>query len=285
MPKRSVAIVTDSTAYIPRALVEQYQIHVVPLRVHWGAQTYLDGVDIQSVEFYARLKTDRVTPTTAAPSIGDFQKVYSQALETAEAVVSLHISSRLSATSEAAEQAKALLPGKAIAVIDSLTTSMALGFVVLAAARAAEAGASLEQVSAAARALTPYTHVVFTVDTLEYLRRGGRIGAAQAFVGNLMDVKPILEVRAGRVEAVERARTKRKALERVADIVVGYVQGYASPEVRLAVVHALCPEEATVVLETVAPRLKVVEKVMTDFSPVIATHSGPGTIGIICCPA
>jgi DegV family protein with EDD domain len=280
---RKVAIVTDSTAYIPKDLVEKYQIRVVPLRVHWGSDTYRDGIDIQSVEFYERLKTDRVTPTTAAPSIGDFQQVYQQALESAEAVVSIHIASQLSATVRSAEQAKTLLPDQPIEVIDSCLTSMAMGYMVLAAARAAENGDALEQVVAAARRLIDSAQLFFTVDTLEYLRRGGRIGAAQAFIGNLMDVKPILALRDGRVEPVERVRTKKKAVERIVDMIVRGVEGQAP--VRLAVLHALVPDEAAALLDAAAARLNVVEKITTGLSPAIATHTGPGTLGLVCTAA
>ena len=283
MPK--IALVTDSTAYIPKELVEKYQIRVVPLRVHWGPDTYLDAIDLETAEFYERLKTDRLMPTTAAPSIGDFQQVYQQALETAEAVVSIHIASPLSATVSSAEQAKALMPDKSIEVIDSRLTSMAMGYMVLAAARAAESGASLEEVTAAARRLIEPSRIFFTVETLEYLRRGGRIGAAQAFVGNLMDVKPILELREGRVEPVERVRTKKKALERIVELVVESPACQDHAPVRLAAVHALVLEEAEALLEAVSPRVNVIEKVATDFSPVIATHTGPGTLGLICTPA
>jgi DegV family protein with EDD domain len=279
---RKVAIVTDSTAYIPKELVEKYQIRMVPLRVHWGSETYRDGIDIKSVDFYERLKTDRVTPTTAAPSIGDFQQVYQQALETAEAVVSIHLSSLLSATCQSAEQAKLLLPDKPIEVIDSSLTSMAMGYMVLAAARAAETGASLEEVTAAAKRLIATARIFFTVDTLEYLRRGGRIGTAQAFMGNLMDLKPILALQDGRVESVERVRTKKKAVERIVDMMVHHIESEIHGPVRLAAVHALVPEEAAALLEAAAARLNVVEKITTDFSPVIATHTGPGTLGLIC---
>jgi len=283
MQKRTVAIVTDSTAHLPRELVQQHGIQVVPLLVHWGADTYRDEIDIQSEAFYARLKADPEIPTTAAPSIGDFQAVYRQALQTADAVLSLHIASPLSATFSSAEQAKAMMPGKPIEVIDSRQTAMGLGFAVLAAARAAEAGQSLEQVSAAARRCLERVHIVFTVETLEYLRRGGRIGSAQAFVGNLMDVKPIMELRDGRVEAVERARTKKKALQRLVDMIVGFCPD--KTPVRIAVIHALRPDEAKALIKAASSRLPVAETVVTDISPVIATHTGPGTVGLICCPA
>jgi DegV family protein with EDD domain len=281
-----VAIVTDSTAYIPQEYIEQYQIRVVPLSVHWGDKTYRDGVDIEPAEFYDRLKTDRQMPTTSAHSIGAFQQVYHQALESAETVVSIHLSSQLSATFSSAEQAKTLLPDTAVEVLDSSLTSMALGFMVLAAARAAERGESREQVVAAARRLIETSRILFTVDTLEYLRRGGRIGAAQAFMGNLMDVKPLMELRAGRVEPVERVRTKKKAVERIVDMICQHAESLTNGRpVRLAVLHALVPEEAAVLLEMAASRLNVVEKITTGISPVIASHTGPGTIGLVCSPA
>ena len=283
MHNRTVAIVTDSTAYLPQALVDQYQIHVIPLRVQWGDETFRDGVDIKAADFYERLKTDRVVPTTAAPSIGDFHQMFDAALETADAVVGILISSALSATCSVAEQAKALMPGKRIEVIDSYLTSMAMGYVVLAAARAAEQGKLVEQVLGAARAPMLHAHVVFTVETLEYLRRGGRIGAAQAFLGDLMDVKPILGLREGRIEPMERVRTKKKALDRMADMIVGYAQGHTP--VRLAALHALAPDEAADLMEAASVRLEVVEKVIAELSPAIATHTGPGTLGLVCCPA
>jgi DegV family protein with EDD domain len=283
MQKRTVAIVTDSTAHLPKELVSQLDIRVVPLLLHWGADTYRDEIDIQSEEFYARLKSDPVIPTTSAPSIGDFQAVYNQALQTADAVLSLHIASPLSATFSTAEQAKALMPGKQIEVIDSRQTAMALGFGVLAAARAAEQGQSLEQVAAAAQRALANAHIIFTVETLEYLRRGGRIGSAQAFVGNLMDVKPILELRDGRIEAVERARTKKKALDRLVDMIVAFCPD--KTPVRIAAIHALRPDEAKALVKATSARLVVAETVVTDISPVIATHTGPGTVGLICCPA
>ena len=276
-----IAIVTDSTAYIPKELAEKYRIRTVPLRVHWGSDTYRDGIDIKTVDFYERLKTDPVTPTTAAPSIGDFQKVYEEALESAEAVVSIHIAALLSATLQSAEQAKVLLPGKSIELIDSGSTSMAMGYMVLAAARAVEAGASLGEVLAAARRLIAAARITFTVDTLEYLRRGGRIGAAQAFVGNLMDVKPILDLRDGRVEPLERVRTKKKAVARIVDIIAQHAESQNNAPVRLAAVHALVPDEAAALLDMAVARMNVVETVTTDFSPTIATHSGPGTLGLV----
>ncbi len=279
MSPRAVAIVTDSTAYMPKDLLAQYGISVVPNVVNWGTKSYRDGVDIQSTEFFERLKKDPVQPTTAVASIGDFRDVYAKAAATAPAVLGIHISAKLSGTFSAAEQARALLPDLNIQIIDSNATAMALGFVILAAARAAEKGQSLDQVIAAAQAAIPRVGLVFTVETLEYLRRGGRIGGAQAFLGGLLDMKPILELADARVEPVERMRTKKKAIERVLDIISAKAGALKGP-VHLATLHAAAPQEAAALLETGKQRLNAVEAIMAEVSPTVATHTGPGTVGL-----
>jgi DegV family protein with EDD domain len=281
MPSRAIAVVTDSTAYMPPELLEQYGIFVVPNVVNWGTQTYRDGIDIQSKAFFERLKTDPVRPTTAVASIGEFHDIYAKAAQEAEAVVGVHLSAKLSGTYSAAVQAAKMLVGKRIEVIDSNATAMAMGFVVLAAARAAEAGQSVEQVVQAARDTIPHVGVVFTVETLEFLRRGGRIGGAAAFVGSLLDMKPILDLRDGRVEPIERVRTKRKAVDRVMDIIVERTNG-KSP-IRLATLHANVPEEAAALLEKCKQRVGAAEAIMCEVSSTVATHTGPGTIGLAYC--
>ena len=278
MSHHTVAVVTDSTCYMPKQLVAQYQIHVVPAIVNWGTQTYRDGVDIQAAEFFERLKTDPVLPTTAVASIGEFRDVYARAAETADSVVGIHLSAKLSGTYSAAEQAKAMLAGKRIQVIDSNATAMAMGFVVLAAARAAAEGKSLEQVVQVAKDAIPLVGVVFTMETLEYLKRGGRIGGAQAFLGGLLDMKPVLELRDGRIEPLDRIRTKKKAVERVLAVVEEQVRG-KSP-IRLATIHAAAPQEAAALLELAKSRLGAVEAILAEASPTVAVHTGPGTIGL-----
>jgi DegV family protein with EDD domain len=266
---------------MPPDLVQQYQIHVVPNVVNWGTKTYRDGVDITSTEFFQRRKTDPENPTTAVASIGEFRDVYAKAAESADAVLGLHLSAKLSGTYSAAEQARALLADKNIKVIDSNATAMALGFVVLAAARAVEAGGALDAAVAAAEATIPRVGLMFTVETLEYLRRGGRIGGAQAFLGGLLDMKPILELRDGRIEPVERVRSKKKALERLLDAVAA--QNAGKSPIRLATIHAAAPEEAKALLELAKTRLNAVEAILAEASPTVATHTGPGTVGLAYC--
>ena len=281
MGSRTIAFVTDSTAYMPADLLDQYGIYVVPNVVNWGTQTYRDGVDIGANEFFERLKKDPVLPTTAVASIGEFRDIYAKAAEGADAVLGVHLSTKLSGTYSAAVQAAGMLTGKRIEVIDSNATAMALGFVVLAAARAAQAGKPFDEVVQAARDAIPHVGVVFTVETLEFLRRGGRIGGAQAFVGSLLDMKPILDLRDGRVEPVERVRTKKKAVERVLDIIAQRTDGQRP--VRLATLHAAAPQEAAALLETATRRLGAEEALLCEVSPTVATHAGPGTVGLAYC--
>ncbi len=281
MASPSIAIVTDSTAYLPPAVLAEYGIFVVPNVVNWGTVSYRDSVDIQSKEFFERLKTDPVLPTTAVASIGEFRDIYAKAAEGVDAVVGVHLSAKLSGTYSAAVQAGKLLTGKRVEVIDSNATAMAMGFVVLAAARAARAGKSIEEVVQATRDTIPHVGVVFTVETLEFLRRGGRIGGAAAFVGSLLDMKPILDLRDGHVEAMERVRTKRKAVQRVMDIIVERTAGKSN--IRLATLHANAAEEAAALLAKCAQRLGAVETLLCEVSPTVAVHTGPGTVGLAYC--
>jgi DegV family protein with EDD domain len=177
-----------------------------------------------------------------------------------------------------ANQAMELLPGVRVEIVDSNTIAMALGFVVLAAARAAAQGASLEECKAVAEKARTLTGVVFAVDTLEFLHRGGRIGGGSRFLGTALNIKPILEIAGGRVEAVERVRTRRKSLTRLVELIEERVAG-RSP-LRLATLHANAPEDAKALLDEAAARLGAVESIFSEVSPVIGTHAGPGTVGL-----
>lgn len=280
MPR--VAIVTDSTANLPKDFLQEYGIHVVPNLVNWGTQAYKDGVDITATEFFERLKTDPVHPTTSVASLGEMQEVYTRAAANADHVVGIHLSAKLSNTFKVAQEAVALLPeaGK-FQIVDSLGASMALGFVVLAAARVAAAGASVDEVVNAAHRAIPHVGLAFTVETLKYLQRGGRIGAAQAFLGGMLDLKPVLALGDGALAPLERVRSKRKALERIMDIMAEQLQG--KTQVRIAAVHAAVPAEAQELLHNFKNRIgaaNVVEEMIADLSPTVGVHTGPGTVGL-----
>ncbi len=274
-----VALVTDSTASIPPDLLEKYNIRVVPLVVVWGNESLADGVDIQPDEFYRRLQTAKVMPSTSQATVGSFLSVYRELLDEGRDVLTVVISSKLSGTYQSAAQAREELgAGGRIAIVDSLTTSMEMGFHVLEAARAAQSGASLHECQSIAEEAKKHTGVVFAVDTLEFLHRGGRIGGASRFLGTALGIKPILEVRDGKVEALDKVRTRRRSLERIANIVIGRV-GDRRP-VRLAAVHANAPEDAAFVLEKATAALEPVQTLISPVSPVIGTHTGPGTVGL-----
>lgn len=277
---QTVAIVTDSTAYPPRAWIEEDQLHVIPNIVIWANESYRDGIDLQAVEFFERLKVDPVHPTTSVASLGDMKEVYSRAAAAADAVVGIHISSKLSNTYAVAREAVGLLLGKEIHVIDSQTTSMALTLIVRAAAKAAKAGKTAAQVVEVAKAAIPRTGLLLTPETLKYLQRGGRIGAAQAFVGGMLDLKPLLEVRDGAIHPLERVRSRKKAVSRMIDVIAERLAGKTS--IRLAAIHAAAEAEATEALNALRDRLgsAVVETVVADVAPTVAVHAGPGTIGI-----
>jgi DegV family protein with EDD domain len=275
-----VAILTDSTAYIPADLLKAHNITTVPQVLIWGEETFHDGVDILPDDFYRRLSTAKVMPTTSQVSIVTMRDTYEKLLAEGYEVLGIFISSKFSGTMQSAIQAKEMLPKAAdkIAIVDSLSTAMAMGFHVLAAARAAQAGAGLAECRKLAEEAQKHAGVYFVVDTLEFLHRGGRIGGAQALLGSALNLKPILTLAEGRIESVEKIRTKGKALDRLVEIVVENVAGRTP--VRIATLHANAEAEARTVLEAVSSKLNPTEKVLASVSPVIGTHIGPGTVGL-----
>ncbi len=274
------AVVTDSTAYIPPEYVQKYNITVAPLVLIWGEETLEDGIDIRPDEFYSRLKTAKVMPTTSQATPATMHSIFQPLVDQGIDVLGIFISSKFSGTMQSALQAKDMMgnAGEKVTLVDSQSTAMALGFQALAAARAMEAGASLKETAAMTEKAHEKTGLFFAVDTLEFLHRGGRIGGAQRFIGSALNLKPILALKEGRVEGVERIRTKSKAHDRILELVAEQVKGKSN--IRLAAVHANAAEEAKVVLERARQELNPVETIFTDLSPVVGTHAGPGTVGL-----
>jgi len=279
MSTQPIAVVTDSTAYLPPDVRERLGIPVIPLNVLWGEEVLKDGVDIDPPTFYQRLQTAKVMPTTSQPSAGEFVEFFRRVAEEkgTDTIVGAYISSQLSGTVASAEAAKELLPDLRIEVIDSRSTSMGLGFQVMAAAEAARAGASVEEVVAAAARVRERLYILFMVDTLEFLHRGGRIGGGKRFLGTALQIKPILGLD-GAIEGVEQVRTKKKALARMLELM--RERAGNSSVFRAAVVHANAPEDAQALAEEVKVQLKPEELYLAEVSPVIGTHTGPGTLGI-----
>jgi len=275
-----IAIVTDSTAYIPSDLVQKYNLTVAPQVLIWGEETFRDGVDIQPDEFYARLKTAKVMPTTSQVTPITMKTTFEGLIEKDYDVLGIFISAKLSGTIQSAIQAKEMMEkaGEKVTFVDSYSTSMAMGYQVLTVARAVEDGANLAEAVALAEKAREHTGVYFAVDTLEFLHRGGRIGGAQRFLGTALNMKPVLAVIDGRVEAVERIRTKGKALERVLELVMEQTKG--KTPIRLATLHAAAEGEARTLLDKASKEMNAVESIMSAVSPVVGTHAGPGTVGL-----
>jgi DegV family protein with EDD domain len=273
-----VVIVTDSSAYLPEEIVAQYPIYVIPLTLNWDGKDYRDGVDIKAVEFYTRLSASETLPTTSQTSVFEYKKVFSQLLDEGYEILTLPISSGISGTVQSAFKAKELLKDAPIEVMDSKLVSMALGFQVLAAARASMAGADLKTCRAVAEDAYGKIGVYFTVNTLKYLHMGGRINSAKHLVGTALNIKPVLEIRDSRIELVSSVVSRRKAVERMVKLVEEGIGG-RSP-VHLSVFHANAAEEAQELQDRLVKQFNAVEAILSEVSPVVGAHVGEGTLSI-----
>jgi DegV family protein with EDD domain len=270
-----IRIITDSGCDLPEETFAGHQIEVVPLTVRFGDTDYLDRTDLTIDEFWDKLTSSEDTPQTAAPSVGQFTEAYRKAADAgADGIVVMCMSSAISATHNSASLAAEGFDNIPVSVIDSRLVSGALGLAVMEAAEAALAGGDLEAVTAAAVSACESCRLYASLDTLEYLRRGGRIGSAAAFVGGLLDVKPIISFEDGAVAAAGKVRTRKRAL----DDVVEHLRNLGSPS-RLGIIHS---ESAD--LDDFAARVSEVygaEPLMIRIGPIVGTHAGPGVIGLV----
>ncbi|MFE7514951.1 DegV family protein [Streptomyces sp. NPDC057540] len=278
---RHVAIVTDSTAYLPRQTRERHAITTVPLTVVIGDRALEEGTEI-SAKALAEALQKRRPVTTSRPSPEVFAEAYREAAAAgARGVVSLHLSAEVSGTYDAAVLAAKDAPVP-VRVVDTRMVGMALGFCALAAARVAEADGSLDEAVAAAEKRAAGTSAYFYVDTLDYLRRGGRIGAAQALLGSALAVKPLLELDGGRIELREKVRTASKAIARLEEIAV---ERAGSGSVDIAVHHLSAPERAAALADRLRERLPGVEELqVSEVGAVIGAHTGPGLLAVVVSP-
>jgi len=273
-----VMIVTDSSAYLPPNLVAAQPIRVIPLALNWDRQTYRDGVDIQATEFYNRLLKSSSLPSTSQIPPGDFENIIKELLAADYDVLLLPISSGISGSYQSAASVVNNFPPGRVVLLDTKLVSMALGFQVLAAARAAAAGANLTECKQTAQQAYGHIGVFFTVDTLKYLAAGGRINSAKRLLGAALDIKPILEIRDGKIELVNSVRTRNKAIDRMLQMVEKEIGG-RSP-VRISVFHALAPETAEELIGIAQARFSPIECILSEVSPVVGSHTGPGTLAI-----
>ncbi len=270
----TVAVVVDSTADIPAQLREQYEITVVPLLILFGKEQYRDGIDMSNEEFYRRLIEGRVHPTTSQPSPADFAESYEKLGAEHEGIISIHLGGKLSGTVRAAQQAADMLPDLPIKVIDSGSVSMGLGFLGIEAAKMAQAGQKLDDIVAAVEGLIPRLRLWAVLDTLTYLVRGGRIGRGSAFVGNLLNVKPMIYVR-GEVLPGERVRTHKKAITRLVELASD-----DAPFLDLAVLHSRSEAYANELADQLGSVFPRDQLVVAELTGVIGVHGGPGIVGI-----
>lgn len=272
-----VRIVTDSAADLPTEIADAKGIRVVPLTVRFGDDVYTSGVDLTTEEFWKKLPTADEPPATAAPSAGDFEEVYRELVEEgADGIVSIHLSSKLSATYQSATVAAGEFSDVPIEVVDTLGVSATTGLLSLHAAELAEGGSSAADIAASVEDLRKRTYLYGAIDTLEYLRRGGRIGGAQALLGTMLKVKPVVSIVDGIVEPVERVRTRPKSLEHLA----GLVRKQADEIDRIVVLSGDAPDLHDF-LSKIEGVVDVPQENVWALGPVVGTHSGPGVVGVV----
>lgn len=271
-----VKVVTDSTADLPLDLAQALDICVVPLSINFGTSTYVDGVDLEADEFYAKLRGSATLPTTSQPSPEAFAKVYEKLGATAEGIVSIHISAKLSGTYNSASLGRSTTKTSCyIELIDSCHASMGLGLITLQAARAAQAGAPLDEVVRVTGEAITQTRFFGVVDTLEYLHKGGRIGKAQVLLGTLLSIKPVLHVKDGEIHPWGKERTRRKALNRVFEI------AQSCENIReIAILHSTTPDEAAALIAQLCTIVDKERIIQSRIGPVIGTYLGPGAVSI-----
>ena len=271
--KRPFAVVTDSTADLPDDWRAQYGIEVVPLKVLFGSETFKDGEDITNAEFFARLATASKLPTTSAPSPGEFAEVYQRLARDYESCISIHLGAQLSATAEAARVGAQSVEGFRVEVIDSGTVTMPLAFLC----RVAAESSTLDDATAAVKERVPKCRVLALLDTLRYLEMGGRLSKAQAMIGTMLDLKPLLLVKDGEMpKPVDRVRTRSRAIGRMVEFF-----REDQPAEYVAVVHAQAPDEAEEVASRLRAQLPGQEIPVGQIGSVLGTHTGPKALALV----
>lgn len=275
---KKIAFITDSTSYLDKTYADAHHIKVVPLNLHWGDELFKDNVDITADVFYTRLAKTEKLPTTSQPSAGEFLEAYEEMARDADVLMVPLISSGISGTVDSALMAAKEFTSKPVHVIDSKVTSAGLSLLVKALVSAAEAGAGVDELLKLADKIVNDVRIYFVVDTLKFLHMGGRIGGASALLGSVLDLKPILTLtKEGKIDALEKVRTKKKALKRLIELAVEKADGKPA---HVGVIHAQAPDEAEETKVEMENQINCVESETYVISPVIGTHAGPGALGV-----
>lgn len=282
MPLKKTVILTDSSANIPANLQNQLNVVVIPLWLLWDGESLRDGIDIHPEIFYKRLSRSKTLPTSSQPSYQEFKALFQEIGRDADAIVAVLVSSRISGTIESARSAAAELPGLEIRIVDTLTCAMGLGLIVMAAARAAAEGRTVEEILTLAEQMRESVYTLFAVDTLDYLFKGGRITGGKHLLGTALNIKPILHFEDGLIKPLTQARSKKKALVQLLDIVEERLGGNQMVEAAVMDVDAV--EEADQLAMLIQNRFNPARLERAGVSPVVGTHVGPGTVGISFYP-
>jgi DegV family protein with EDD domain len=272
-----IKIVTDSTADVPQELLERYDIRVVPINILFGTETYQEGIDIDRPTFFRKL--EEVMPTSSQPSPGQFAEVYQELAEQGHSILSVIITSKHSGTYQSAVLAKSMLPEAEIEAFDSLSISIGTGYQVLAAARAAEEGKSMGEIIQMLEGIRSRMYLYLTPATLKYLQKSGRVGKLAGALGALLNVKPIIKVEDGVLEAFQNVRTRGKAIDRLVELTAGAV-GTTEP-VKIGIPHAQVPAEAEKLGERLETTFNCAEMHVVDLACSLTVHGGPGIIGLV----
>jgi len=274
----NIAILTDSTAYLPKAFVESHNIRVVPLKVHWDGANFEDGVDLTPSEFYERLAESSTIPTTSQPPVDEFLQIYDELAVDYDGIIVPLISSGISGSVSSATTAASMFSKIPVEVIDTRSTAAGLALVDIAVAEAVADGKNLAEIKDLAKAIVRRLGVFFVVDTLKYLHKGGRIGGASRYLGTALNIKPILYLdNDGKIDALERVRTKRRAMAKLLQLATDKATG---KPVHVGIMHADALDDATKLQSQFRSQLDCRQSDIYDISPVIGTHVGPGSLGV-----
>ena len=274
-----IAIVTDSTAYLPKEIIEKYNIHVVPLSVNFKNKTLKEGFDISTKDFYEKMAGMEELPTTSQPAIGEFLVLYEELAKNHDEAIAIHMSSGISGTLNTSRTAGNMVDNIEVEVIDSKIACYGLGFMVIEAAKLAEEGRSVVEIRERIEYLVENMRGYFIVDDLSYLHKGGRLNAAEYLIGSMLKIKPIIYFNDKVLDPFEKVRTKKKAIDRILQLLDQDAR--EGTPIQLSVVQANVEEEAKELLELIKKEYPNVEGTISDFGPVIGAHTGPGTLGMV----